>query len=206
MPTVLCSFQHRHASYTVPFALHILLHLLWSAWRKQKRLSRPSGHKRRRIAVPLSFLTCLAAIGAKPDGITRRAPGRTSHPPTEAPFQPMKGSLCLLGRTLLFRSSRFTSQYIIIAWRLCQVRPDFCPTIPSVNLRLTGFQLIFLVNRSVLCYADTRKRRRNGVRHCGIKGPHRPGPKAGRAVSGTAGRKTRGLPAGSEQVGERGFT
>ena len=38
-------------------------------------------HKRRSLAVPLSFLTCPAAIGAEPGAITPRAPGRTSRSP-----------------------------------------------------------------------------------------------------------------------------
>ena len=43
------------------------------------------------LAVPLSFIAQLAAIGAKPDGITRRAPGRTSRRPAVSPLAAGEG-------------------------------------------------------------------------------------------------------------------
>ena len=47
---------------------------------KTKRLLCLDRHKRRRIAVPLSFFTHWLLTKANPDGITRRAPGRTFIP------------------------------------------------------------------------------------------------------------------------------
>ena len=72
------------------------------------------------LAVPLSFIAQLAAIGAKPDGITRRAPGCTSRLPPQAPFQPVEGPLCPLVWTLLFPFLALIVQYISILRGWCQ--------------------------------------------------------------------------------------
>ena len=73
------------------------------------------------LAVPLSFITCPAAIGAEPGGITRRAPGRTSHPAAAGPLSAGEGPSLFFdaGATLPFLA--LIGHYIIIHGFWCQV-------------------------------------------------------------------------------------
>ena len=60
-------------------------------------------YERRRIAVPLSFITQGALDGGQAEGFCiPRAPGRTSQLPPQARLQPMTRPLCPLGKLLLF--------------------------------------------------------------------------------------------------------
>ena len=60
-------------------------------------------YERRRVAVPLSFITQGARDAGRTEGFhIPRAPGRTSQLPPQARFQPLARPLCPLGGLLLF--------------------------------------------------------------------------------------------------------
>ena len=63
-------------------------------------------HKRRSLAVPLSFFTQRPVSGPDRAALPAALPDALHIPPPQAPFQPVKGPLCSLTWTLLFRSSR----------------------------------------------------------------------------------------------------
>jgi hypothetical protein len=69
-----------------------------------------------KLAVPLSFFTQKTGNGANPGGITRRAPGRTSHPAAADPLSAGEGSSLSGFAVLLFPFfAPVTGQYIIIS-------------------------------------------------------------------------------------------
>ena len=79
-----------------------------------------------RVAVPLLFLTFPTAIGVEPDGIARRAPGRTSRTPAVEPLSVGGVSSLSVGVGATFPFLALTSQYITIPSHLCQVvHPPF---------------------------------------------------------------------------------
>ena len=124
----------------------------------EKNLSHPLlGIRGDKIAVPLSFLTFPAAIGAEPGAITPRAPGCTSHLAAAGPLSAGEGPSLFVGWALLFPFlALVTEYYISISPRWCQVRPAFLSPFFSlfrpVNPRLTNFQLLFLVNQAFFWY------------------------------------------------------
>ena len=70
----------------------------------------------------LTLYSFPANIGAEPGGITRRAPGRTSHSAAAGPLSAGEGPSLCLDAALLFRSSR-SLQCIILAWSPVGVNP-----------------------------------------------------------------------------------
>ena len=73
----------------------------------------------------------IADIGAKPGGITRRAPGRTSHPAAADPLSAGEGSSLFFAGVVLFPFfALVTGYYIIIFPSRCQVRPVFFSFFP----------------------------------------------------------------------------
>ena len=74
-----------------------------------------------RVAVPLLFLTFPTAIGVEPDGIARRAPGRTSRTPAVEPLSVGGVSSLSVGVGATFPFLALTRQYITIPLQLCQV-------------------------------------------------------------------------------------
>jgi hypothetical protein len=103
------------------------------------------GYKRRLLAVPLSFLTCPAAIGAEPEAITPHAPGCTSHPDAADPLSAGEGSsLFFVVDATLSVLHAFRPLYYHSTADVSSLRQLFCPFLKG-NLRLTVFQLLFLV-------------------------------------------------------------
>ena len=96
MPGVLRKPQHR-AVRPVPAAAVLIWHTS-PLFRKNKNTSHAQGGIRGEfLAVPLSFLTFPAAIGAEPGAITPRAPGRTSHPASPGPLSAGEGPSLFAG-------------------------------------------------------------------------------------------------------------
>ena len=96
MPGVLRKPQHR-AVRPVPAAAVLIWHTSPLS-RKNKNTSHAQGGIRGEfLAVPLSFLTFPAAIGAEPGAITPRAPGRTSHPASPGPLSAGEGPSLFAG-------------------------------------------------------------------------------------------------------------
>ena len=87
-----------------------------------------------KIAVPLSFFTHTANIGAEPGGITRRAPGRTSHPAAAGPLSAGEGPSLFFAVDATLPFLALTGHYIIIPRPGCQVQAPFpllfCPDLP----------------------------------------------------------------------------
>ena len=78
-----------------------------------------------KIAVPLSFFTHPASIGADPGGITRRAPGRTSHPAAAGPLSAGEGPSLFFDTDATLPFLALTGHYIIIPQSGCQVQAPF---------------------------------------------------------------------------------
>lgn len=122
-----------------------------------------------KIAVPLSFLTFPAAIGAEPEAITPHAPGCTSHLAAAGPLSAGEGPSLFVGWALLFPFlALVTGHYIIISPQLCQVRRTFLslffPFFHPVSPRLTMFRPLFLF-RSTFFLVSWSYRAGNGRKH-----------------------------------------
>ena len=103
-------------------------------------------HSHFSLAGPVTGSLRAALPAALPDAL------RVS--PPQAPFQPVKGPLCSLEQTLLFRSQRLTEHYITIRSPPCQVWRKILEGFPRGNLGLTGFYPGFLAKRGEGLYDE----------------------------------------------------
>ena len=115
------------------------------------------------LAVPLSFLTCLAGNGAKSGGIARRAPGRTSRPAAAGPLSAGEGPSLFFGANATLP---FTAPYKTLYYHpppaVSSLEKNF-GGFPRGNLGLTGFYPGFLAKRGEGLY-DGRKFKGNFCR------------------------------------------
>ena len=132
-------------------------------WRKRKTPLIPGGHKRRLLAVPLSFLACRTGNEVHSGGITRRAPGRTSRSPAAGPLSAGEGPSLSVGKSATFPFTAPYSSIVSSPRRRVKSKGRFFRKItgsrghiPSVNLPLTDFQPPLLAIWLEIWYAEAR--------------------------------------------------